>query len=71
MHEEQQTTTIYVTHNLAEAMTIADRLAVMRDGAIQQVGTPSQILNNPVDEFVSDFMKYYDYKSLLQAFNKA
>ncbi|MEM2914750.1 MAG: ABC transporter ATP-binding protein, partial [Candidatus Bathyarchaeia archaeon] len=71
LHEDLKTTTIYVTHNLAEAMVIADRLAVMMGGAIRQVGAPDEVRTNPVDESVADFIKYYDYASLLRAFNKA
>ena len=67
VHEELQTTTIYVTHNLAEAMAIADRLAIMREGSIEQVGTPSQVRDNPINEFVADFVEYYDYTAHLRS----
>ena len=70
IHQELRTTTIYVTQNLAEAMTIADRLAIMKEGTIQQVGTPDQVRNHPVNEFVADFIKYYDYTSLLNTLRK-
>jgi ABC-type Fe3+/spermidine/putrescine transport system ATPase subunit len=48
-------TTIYVTHNQAEAMLVSDRIGVMRDGLLLQVGTPEDIYNRPRDEFVAGF----------------
>ncbi len=68
LHEELRITTIYVTQNLNEGMALADRLGVMNEGKIIQVGTPEQILNHPVNEFVADFIKYYDYTSYLRSF---
>lgn len=49
-------TTIYVTHDQIEAMTLADRVVVMSDGKIQQVGTPTHIYNNPANTFVAGFI---------------
>ena len=49
-------TTIYVTHDQVEAMTLADRIVVMKDGAIAQTGTPSEIFDNPADQFVASFI---------------
>lgn len=49
-------TTIYVTHNQQDAMQIADRIAVLRDGALQQVGSPSGVYRSPVNEFVAKFV---------------
>jgi multiple sugar transport system ATP-binding protein len=51
-----QTTTVYVTHDQVEAMTLGDRLAVMRDGILQQVGTPDQLYNQPRNVFVAGFI---------------
>jgi multiple sugar transport system ATP-binding protein len=51
-----QTTMIYVTHDQVEAMTLGDRLAVMDDGTIQQVGTPIDLYNSPVNRFVGAFI---------------
>ena len=49
-------TTIYVTHDQTEAMTMGDRIAVMRDGALQQVDTPDRVYQQPVNQFVAEFI---------------
>ena len=51
-----QTTTVYVTHDQIEAMTLADRIAIMNKGKIQQLGTPDEIYNNPANMFVAGFI---------------
>ena len=56
IHKETGATTIYVTHDQVEAMTLADRIVVMRDGYIQQVGTPYDLYYNPVNLFVAGFI---------------
>jgi ABC-type sugar transport system ATPase subunit len=55
LHEELKRTFIYVTHDQEEAMTLADRIVVMRGGEIVQVGSPMEIYSNPVSYFVADF----------------
>jgi multiple sugar transport system ATP-binding protein len=50
------TTTVYVTHDQVEAMTMGDRIAVLRDGVLQQVGTPSNLYENPRNVFVAGFI---------------
>src|SRR6202008_779512 len=50
------TTTVYVTHDQTEAMTLGDRVAVMRSGELQQVGTPMELYNDPVNLFVAGFI---------------
>jgi multiple sugar transport system ATP-binding protein len=50
------TTTIYVTHDQVEAMTMGDRIAVMRDGLLQQIGTPEELYTNPQNVFVAGFI---------------
>jgi multiple sugar transport system ATP-binding protein len=51
-----QTTTVYVTHDQIEAMTLADRIAIMSKGKIQQLGTPDEVYNNPSNVFVAGFI---------------
>lgn len=56
LHQRLQTTTIYVTHDQTEAMTMATRIVVMKDGFIQQVGTPKEVYDNPENVFVGGFI---------------
>lgn len=56
LHAELETTTIYVTHDQTEAMTLADRVAVMRDGSIQQVDAPQYVYDYPANRFVAGFI---------------
>ena len=56
IHRETGATTIYVTHDQTEAMTMADRIVVMKDGYVQQVGTPRELYFNPVNVFVAGFI---------------
>ncbi|WP_338652289.1 sn-glycerol-3-phosphate ABC transporter ATP-binding protein UgpC [Lysinibacillus sp. Y5S-8] len=56
LHQRIQTTTIYVTHDQTEAMTMATRLVVMKDGLIQQIGTPKEVYNTPHNMFVAGFI---------------
>lgn len=56
LHEKIGATCIYVTHDQTEAMTMADRIVVMKDGYIQQIGTPREIYNNPANMFVAGFL---------------
>ncbi len=56
LHQRTKTTTVYVTHDQVEAMTLGDRIAVMKDGLVQQFGTPAQIYNRPANRFVAEFI---------------
>src|SRR5699024_6856955 len=56
IHNHLQSTTIYVTHDQTEAMTMASRLVVMKDGMIQQVGAPKDVYDFPVNTFVGGFI---------------
>ena len=56
LHEKVKTTFVYVTHDQVEAMTMGDRIVVMKDGVIQQVGTPSEIYDYPINQFVAGFI---------------
>ena len=56
LHREMGATTIYVTHDQVEAMTMADRIVIMKEGAIQQVGKPMELYDHPVNKFVAGFI---------------
>jgi multiple sugar transport system ATP-binding protein len=56
LHREFTTTTIYVTHDQMEAMTLSDRIAVLKEGELQQVGTPDEIYRLPANRFVATFV---------------
>jgi multiple sugar transport system ATP-binding protein len=56
LHQRLGTTTVYVTHDQVEAMTMGDRIAVMRDGLLQQVGTPQELYDHPSNVFVAGFI---------------
>jgi len=56
LHQQVRTTAIYVTHDQMEAMTLADRIVLLRDGRIEQVGTPTELFERPVNRFVAGFI---------------
>jgi multiple sugar transport system ATP-binding protein len=56
LHQTLKTTTVYVTHDQHEAMTLADRIVLLRDGRIEQVGTPREIFERPCSAFVAGFI---------------
>jgi multiple sugar transport system ATP-binding protein len=56
LHHRLQATMIYVTHDQVEAMTMGDRIVVLKDGVIQQIGTPLGLYNTPVNRFVAGFI---------------
>ncbi|MBV8472813.1 MAG: ABC transporter ATP-binding protein, partial [Hyphomicrobiales bacterium] len=56
LHQRTGATIVYVTHDQIEAMTLATRIAVLKDGELQQVGSPYEVYNSPANLFVADFM---------------
>ena len=56
LHQELKTTSIYVTHDQVEAMTMADRIVVLHDGIVQQIGTPLELYDTPANRFVAGFI---------------
>ncbi|WP_299502999.1 sn-glycerol-3-phosphate ABC transporter ATP-binding protein UgpC [uncultured Roseobacter sp.] len=56
LHQRLKTTTVFVTHDQIEAMTLADRIVVMQAGVIEQIGTPLELYDNPANEFVATFI---------------
>ncbi|MFI2257744.1 glycine betaine/L-proline ABC transporter ATP-binding protein [Streptomyces tubercidicus] len=57
LHQEEGRTMVFITHDLAEALRVGDRIALMRDGKIVQVGTPEEIVGSPADDYVRDFVR--------------
>ena len=67
LHQQVDTTFIYVTHDQTEAMTLGDRIVIMKDGEIMQIGTPQEVYNHPANLFVAGFigapqMNFFDAK---------
>src|SRR5712672_256551 len=56
LHQRIKTTTVYVTHDQIEAMTMADKIVVMHDGRVEQIGTPLELYDKPVNQFVAGFI---------------
>lgn len=56
LHKRLQTTFIYVTHDQTEAMTLGDRIVIMKDGLVQQIASPQEVYENPANEFVATFI---------------
>jgi len=56
LHQRLKTTTVYVTHDQIEAMTMADKIVVMHDGIVEQIGTPLDLYDNPANQFVAGFI---------------
>ncbi|MEV4335070.1 glycine betaine/L-proline ABC transporter ATP-binding protein [Streptomyces sp. NPDC049597] len=57
LHREEGRTMVFITHDLSEALKLGDRIALMRDGRIVQLGTPEEIVGDPADEYVRDFVR--------------
>ncbi|PQV58385.1 carbohydrate ABC transporter ATP-binding protein (CUT1 family) [Defluviimonas denitrificans] len=56
LHRQLSASMIYVTHDQTEAMTLADKIVVLRDGRVEQIGTPMELYNNPANQFVAGFL---------------
>ena len=56
LHRQLETSMIYVTHDQTEAMTLADKIVVLRDGYVEQIGSPMDLYNNPANQFVAGFL---------------
>lgn len=56
LHEEVGKTMVFITHDLQEALRLGDRILIMRDGEVVQIGTPSEVVANPADDYVRDFV---------------
>ena len=57
LHREEGRTMVFITHDLSEALRLGDRIALMRDGEIVQLGTPEEIVATPADDYVRDFVR--------------
>jgi glycine betaine/proline transport system ATP-binding protein len=57
LQEELDTTMVFITHDLQEALKLGDRILIMRDGEVVQVGRPDEIIGSPADEYVRDFVQ--------------
>lgn len=69
LQEEKQRTIIFITHDLNEALRIGDRIAIMNDGQILQIGTGEEILTNPQNDFIKEFVEDVDRSKVLTAQN--
>lgn len=69
IHSRLKKTIIFITHDVNEAFKIGDRVAVMKDGVMEQIGTPEEILNNPANEYIANFVQDVDKTKVLQAKN--
>jgi len=67
LQERLQKTILFITHDLGEALRVGNRVAVMRDGAVVQIGTPQEIITEPADDYVAEFMADVDSGRVLTA----
>lgn len=67
LQQEQRRTIVFISHDLDEAMRIGDRIAIMKDGQVIQVGTPDDILRNPANEYVRSFVRGVDAAAVFKA----
>src|SRR5690349_24929695 len=57
LHREEGRTMVFITHDLSEALKLGDRIALMRDGRVVQLGTPEEIVGSPADDYVREFVR--------------
>ena len=67
LSKKMKKTTVFITHDLDEAVRVGHRIAIMRDGMVVQIGTPEEIVVNPADEYVADFVKGISRLKVVQA----
>ena len=67
LSKQMKKTTVFITHDLDEAVRVGHRIAIMRDGMVVQIGTPEEIVINPADEYVADFVKGISRLKVVQA----
>lgn len=67
LQARQHRTILFITHDLDEALKLGDRIAIMKDGAVVQVGTPEEILSKPADDYVRDFVENVDRSKVITA----
>jgi len=67
LSKQMKKTTVFITHDLDEAVRVGHRIAIMRDGEVVQIGTPEEIVVNPTDEYVADFVKGISRLKVVQA----
>ena len=67
LQASQHRTILFITHDLDEALKIGDRIAIMKDGAVVQIGTPEEILTNPADDYVKRFVENVDRSKVITA----
>jgi len=67
LSKQMKKTTVFITHDLDEAVRVGHRIAIMRDGKVIQIGTPEEIVVSPVDEYVADFVKGISRLKVVQA----
>ena len=67
LSKQMKKTTVFITHDLDEAVRVGHRIAIMRDGKVIQIGTPEEIVVSPADEYVADFVKGISRLKVVQA----
>ena len=71
LHQQLNTTSLYVTHDQTEAMTMAERVMVLNHGVVEQVGTPQELYQNPASLFVAGFTGHYPLNTFDGIFDKS